>query len=96
MVLVITSLLIHEVVCALVHLMHWSLLLASAGGLPLENLNKFKYILLVSLFLLLLELLLGEPEVNLKWLGSKDVGLLVQLDGILGLFNLLIKNVTIL
>lgn len=53
-VLVVTSLLIHEVVCALVHLLHWSLLLASAGGLPLENFNKFKYILLVSLLFLLL------------------------------------------
>lgn len=52
--IVTTSLLIHEVVCALVHLIHWSLLSASAKGLPLEYLNKLKYILFVSLLSLLL------------------------------------------
>jgi len=87
--------LIHEVVCALVHL-HWNLLSTSAGGLPLENFNKFKYILLVSLLLLLLELLLGEPEVNLEWLRSKDVRLLIQFDGVLSLLNFLIKNISVL
>lgn len=95
-VLVVTSLLIHEVVCALVHLMRLNLLSASAGGLPLENFNKLKYVLLVSLFLLLLELLLGKPEVNLEWLGSKDVRLLVHLNGVLSLLNLFIKNISVL
>jgi len=76
--------------------MHWNLLSTSAGGLPLENFNKFKYILLVSLLLLLLELLLGEPEVNLEWLRSKDVRLFIQFDGILSLLNFLIKYISVL
>jgi len=76
--------------------MHWNLLSTSAGGLPLENFNKFKYILLVSLLLLLLELLLGEPEVNLEWLRSKDVRLLIQFDGVLSLLNFLIKYISVL